>query len=513
MDDIERLRRRRTIKVLITDLFMATSVVAIVIILVAAVAGWRINSDFTVEQNGLVSIKTKPTGANVIIDDEPLYQTTNMSKMLSGGKHKVVLEKDGYERWEKEVEITPGWLLRLEYPRLFKQNRTKNTVKEFDGLSFFYVSPDRTTVLFSEDNTTTWSIITDLGSKPKIRQIDVKGIFDGTDEGYFNLKIDTIEWSKNNERILINVVGNETVGNAKINIDEWGIINIKDVKESINLSNNYSRYEANSKNILATAKKETQKKIIQAKFENEAGDKILANVSGSLIHIDTNSKTINSVVAKSIESFTLLDQTILYKTAFENEKSYLELLRIGEKNPTIVATNSNKKAKISFEITRFNSTSYLLYTIDNHLFVYRANDFPTGGSKFNMKPIIDTTIGIISSEANTSHNKEFIILREGSRSITFDTELEKYYEYDYGDEEIRFLDDYLLFRVDKASGTLLTWDFDSTNVRTLVVDKAVHGYDALISSNNKYLYYIAKNIFTDEEGNSKTILSLVQEDL
>jgi hypothetical protein len=137
--------------------------------------------------------------------------------------------------------------------------------------------------------------------------------------------------------------------------------------------------------------------------------------------------------------------------------------------------------------------SYVLYTVDNHLHVFRDRDFQFGGNnRVNMKKITDNEIGIIPSEVIRSANDEFIVLREGSMVGVFDTELELWHEFDYGDEKVRFLDKYLFYRVDQASGTFLTWDFDSTNVRTLVVDKAINDYDALISPNDRYFYYMAK---------------------
>ena len=482
MDDIEKLRRKRAIKVILTDIFMACSVIAIVFILVAAVAGWRINSDFTVEQNGLVSIKTKPTGASVIIDGENQFQNTNMSKMLSGGEHKIALEKDGYERWEKTIKITPGWLLRLEYPRLFKQNREKSEVKNFESLKFFRVSPDHSTAIFAESSSTEWAIATDFNANPKYTKINLKGIFSGTDNGNFNLEIKDFKWSKNNEKILLHVKG------AK---DEWGIINLKNIKESINLTGNYTRFENNSK---VSLKKSKNVEISNVEFENDAGDKVLAVINNNLLSLDLSAKTITNKVAENVESFTIFENNILYKTTFEEGKNYLKFTRLGEDNSVIIAVNSEEDAVLTFALTRFNSASYLLYTLNNHLYVYRANDFPNSSStKLNMKPILSLETGIIASEASVSLNKEFVIFREGARVIVFDAELELPHEYDYGDEQVRFLDNYLLYRVDTASGKFLVWDFDSTNVRTLVVDKAAGAFDALLSNNNKYFYYIAKN--------------------
>lgn len=480
MDDIETIRRKRTIKVLITDIFMACSVAAIVFVLVAVVAGWRINSDFTVEQNGLVSIKTKPSGATVFIDGEEQFQSTNMSKMLPGGEHKIELEKEGYERWEKIIEVTPGWLLRLEYPRLIKQNREKNTIRTFEELKFFYVSPSRTTAILGVDDSTEWFVVSDFNTNPKFKKIDITGIFSDTSNGTFNHKIKSLEWSRDTNRILMKAD------------DEWAVIDLKDIKNSVNLSNDYPRYTVNSNATLASDKKESQK-ILDAKFENEAGDKIVANVSNSLVRIDIIAKTASATIAEKIEKFALLDASVIYITKFEEGKNYIRFLNLGEKLPTTVAVNSNKEAVISFSLTRFNNTCYLLYTVNNHLSVYSAHDFPSGGgNKLNMKQIVDVETGIIPSEALTSNNREFMVLREGSRVVVFDSELETWHEYDYGDENIRFLDNYMLYRVDEASGKLLVWDFDSTNVRTLVVDNGINDFDALITQNDRFFYYIGK---------------------
>lgn len=494
MDDIEEIRKKRAIKVILTDLFMAFSVIAIVLILIAAVAGWRINSNFTFEQTGLVSIKTKPTGASVIIDGKKENSTTDMSKMLSGGKHKIELEREGYERWEKEVEITPGWLLRLEYPKLFKQDRTKTSIKDFETLRFFYVSDDRTAALLAEDDSTTWFYITDFNGTPKFKEIDVRGIFSGTDDETFSQEIESLSWSENSEKVLIKTAGENS---------EWGIINLKTVKESINLSKDYSRYEANSNIILATEKTSENKNISSVKFENAVGDKLIALVGNDIKRVDIAAKVVSEPLVENVTKFELFDSNIIFSTLFEEGKTYIKFLRLGEKTPTIVAMSSEEDAKMSFALTRFNSQDYILYTIENHLYVYRAKELPTE-IRMNMKGVVDTEIGIIPSDVKLSKNNEFIILREGSRVVVFDAELDEWHEYDYGDEEIRFLDNFILYRTDEASGKFLAWDFDSTNVRTLVVDNAINDFDALISPNDRNFYYIAKK----EDG-----FSLIQEKL
>ncbi|MBQ2638825.1 PEGA domain-containing protein [Candidatus Saccharibacteria bacterium] len=466
--DIEKIRKRRTIKVLIVDLIMAISVVIIVAILVAVVAGWRISADFTVEQNGLVSIKTKPTGATVFIDDEKHPQVSNTSKMLTGGEHKIVLEKEGYESWEKTIKITPGWLYRLEYPKLVKQNREKEELKTFASLDFFYVSPDRTAAIYSEENTIEWTLVTDFNNNPKYETINLKNLFTGSENGELNLEIKYLEWSKNGEKILINAVNKTT--------NEWGIINLKDENKHINLSKEY--------NI----------KISDAKFEDSAGEKILGLVENKITRVDFSNKTVSSLLEK-VESFNFRENEIVYLENSEKGRK-IKIYRIGEEKSVEVAEVEAGQT-ISFALTKFNSQNYLIYTVDKRLFAYRANDYPRSGTSFDMLKVNENDLGIVPTEVKTSLNNEFVIFRESSRVVVYDAELEEWNEYDYGDENVRFLDNYLLYRVDEASGKFLAWDFDSENVRTLVVDRGVNTFDALITENEKYFYYIGR---FEEEG-------------
>lgn len=491
MYDIEQIRRRRAIKVIITDIFLACCVLFISFVLVAAVAGWHINPDFTVEQNGLVSVHTKPTDATVIIDGEAQYQKTNMSKMLSGGKHTVRIEKEGYEAWEKEVEITPGWLLRLEYPRLFKIERETKSVKNFEKLNFLHVSPNRNTAIISTDDSTEWIVANDFNANtPKFKKIDIKGIFKDTSNGTFKHKINSIDWNRDGEKLLLNVDG------------EWGIVDLKEPKKSINLSESYAKYIENTKDKPKSLTKND--KIISAKFENDAGDKVVANVSDYLVRIDTSAKVVSLAVSEKIEKFSLLDSSVIYLTKFSEDKSYIKFINLGEKTPTTIAINSDEKATISFSLTKYNNISYLLYTIDNNLTVYSSHDFPNStDGKNNMKKIIDAELEITPSTAFTSNNREFIVFNEGQKITVFDSELEKIHSFDYGDKKIRFLDNNIFYRVDE-NGQLIAWDFDNTNYHAIVHSACDNNYDAFISQNERLFYHIVK---TDEG------FSLIQEKL
>ena len=87
--DLDREKRRQAIHVIISDSLIAFFVVVIVVVLLAIVIGYRINSDFSLEQNGLVQLQTVPSNATVIIDGETELGHTKLSKMLPGGPKTV----------------------------------------------------------------------------------------------------------------------------------------------------------------------------------------------------------------------------------------------------------------------------------------------------------------------------------------------------------------------------------------------------------------------------------------
>ena len=108
--DIEKNKKKQSLKVIISEAIMVLAVVVTVAILALVVSGYWVNSDFKVEQNGMLQISSVPTGANVNIDGEASswLQRTNTSKILSSGEHTVTLSKDGYDTWSKTINVPEG---------------------------------------------------------------------------------------------------------------------------------------------------------------------------------------------------------------------------------------------------------------------------------------------------------------------------------------------------------------------------------------------------------------------
>ncbi len=134
MEEHQKLRKKRAIRVAITELLMFFSVIILVVILTLIVLGYNFNinkigtEETVIERSGLLQVTSIPTGATVSLDGDEIFSRTNLSRTLSAGKHKIVLSRDGYDSWEKEITVTEGLLYRLGYPQLFLKKRTREAI-------------------------------------------------------------------------------------------------------------------------------------------------------------------------------------------------------------------------------------------------------------------------------------------------------------------------------------------------------------------------------------------------
>lgn len=95
-------------KLRIAVLFSTLIIVAIFgTIAILYARGFRLEQgtdSLTLSPKGLLVVNSEPTGAQIIIDDE-LKNATNNTVTLDPGAHKVVVKKEGFQEWAKDVVI------------------------------------------------------------------------------------------------------------------------------------------------------------------------------------------------------------------------------------------------------------------------------------------------------------------------------------------------------------------------------------------------------------------------
>ena len=450
--DKERKKRIQTIKLIITEILMVIAVVAIVIILTFLAMGYNVNKDGDLAQSGLLQLKSIPTGARIEIDDEIISPKTNMSRMLPAGQHSLKLEKEGYDTWEKEITSEAGWLLKIEYPRLFLKNRTKEKVREYqEGANLISASIDGSYIVYiTKDNT-------------KLKLLNIRG--DDISETEYDISKylgeatpDRVYWNKNDDKVLISAKNGEK--------NEWIVFNLRDMSSSMNVT------------------AEFKMDFSMIKFGSLSGDKLLALENGNLRSISINDKTVTQVLAENVSDFSNNDNALFYVGQKKiGEENIRGVLMYQEGNEDILLKEVADGTVVKLANHTYLGRKYLDIAEDNHLFIYRG-DYPTEDFGISeMELLIDAEIAVAPEEMGVFASEQLMIARNGGAVAVFDAELSKLTEYDLESTKVFFLDNYLVGTI--QDGKLYARDFDGSNKREL----AEAGRFGVISKNDKWLYY------------------------
>lgn len=463
--DPERAKRRQSAKIIISETIMVLAVVITVTILAFIVSGYWLNSDFKVERNGLLQISSVPTGADIYIDgDSSWLQRTNTSKVLSSGEHSVKLTKDGYDSWQKTINISEGLLYRIHYPRLFLQNRTPESLLDVTGTTLATTSPDHNSLILI-NNTTEWAFINLDSDEIKPEPIDISQIFSSVSlapdatTGLFTGTIQDIKWDYDGTHALFKTNNTDTT--------EWVLLDVKNPTKSINLT------------------KEFGANFNEIQILDNSSNNLLVVRNGNLHKIDVSGKSISAVLAENVTNFDHYNNEVVFSatTTSEAPVNYIGFLKLGDdKITTLEETNSPALVTLS----RFYDDKYITVLSDRLVSLYKKEDFTK---------IKDFELTFQPTSIKVGHNGEFITMPLGNQIATLDMEAMSVTEWQPSGTRFGWIDNDMVYTV--ADNSLIVYDFDGYNQRALASSVSEH-FPAAIT-NNKWLYYFSDNTLIREK--------------
>lgn len=451
--DIERKRRKQKIRLAITETIMVVAVVITVGVLFAIVTGWRVNRDFSIEQYGQVDIRSYPTGASIIVDGETqAFAFTNTSRMLTEGTHSIKLEKDEFDSWEKDVKVIPGWAVRLRYPRLFRKERKAEIVTEIQEADFVTMAPGRESILYG-DNEGRWKWMSVRGDETKISEVDLTKVI----EGGIIKRI----WAWGSEKMLVLTKNGE-----------WTVVNLSQPKNSVKLG-----------------------KYDKVAFMDGSGSRVWGLKDNILYTIEVGS---NAGARKSLEGvvdFVADDKEVVYLS----DKNKIMLYHEGDEGSVEMEIEISEGEKVEMMATEYAGERFVGVVVGEKWTIARMEHYPSYGESMETKSILEKTLdSSTDGRPVVSRNGEFFVMREDGKLVVFDAELAEFSVFEYPEEEVWWLDDYMLTNVE--DGMLIVRDFDGTNRRELV-GSGVSDYPAMVTANNKWLYYISDGKIIREQVN------------
>lgn len=468
-DEIKTRRRKRAIKVAITEGLMVFAIAALVIATTLFAVGYNVNpnNDWSIERTGLVQIQTLPTGANVMIDGNSLFGWTNLSRSMVEGEHEIAISKDGYEDWKKNISVVAGLYYRLDYARLFLKERYDEKLLDFSRKLSFSFSKDGSLLLAMPTGSSKWEVYKLDNEVLTHEVLDVSGILP-------NAKSDVrvLGWSGNNQRLMIYADG------------EYILLDLKKPEMSLNISEKFGF------------------NLTDFRFLNDSASEIFVLESGNLRKIDVDGRKISEIFVKNVSSFSNLKSDLIYVADNDGDgKKELGMLKNGEKVGIEVdlyeekegsdgSLEKNKPEVLKASLGEYYGDFYVSFVSnDGNWRILRADDL----SKFENKSDFEV---ILSSELNNFENSivgvrgdgELIIAKNPEQMRIFDIETGKVKDIQIT-ETTGWLNDFMLF--ENENGILSVMDFDKENVHIISDDVLLHG-EIKISRNNKWIYYFSK---------------------
>ena len=454
--------KRQSIKVVVSEAIMVVSVIITVVVLALLVSGYWLNSNFEVERNGMLQISSSPTGATVTIDGvaSSWMERTNSSKILSSGEHDVLLSKEGYDTWTKTINITEGLLYRLHYPRLFLQERDKESVVDISNYTSATISPDRNTLLLMNE-TTKWATIQLDVDAPSLKPLDISQAFsstslaENTDKGLFTGQILDMNWDYDSAHVLIKSTNGDQV--------EWVLLDVRDVSKSINLSkefgNSFSRVEI---------------------IDNNAST-LLAIQKGDLHKIDVPGRSLSAVIVDDIIDFDHFNNEVVYsaslptesETASEEDKYYIGHFRIGDNKPERLETTP-LPAKVA--IGRFYDEKFIATVQNESVALHNLDDY--------QEDVKTYSLSFTPERVHVGHKGDYVLFNRDQTIATLDLEIATMREWTI-EPHFGWLDNDMLYAV--QDGDLIVYDFDGLNRRMIAHNVSSHYPISIVE--DKWLYY------------------------
>ena len=444
--DREHKKRVETVKLLITEAIMVMVIIVTAVILTFVAMGYNLNKNGEFGQSGLVQLRSFPSGATIIIDGEAILPKTTASRMLTEGEHSIKLTKDGYDSWEKTITSEPGRLLKLEYMRLFYQDRVPEMMRGYDGsYKMFLGTPNRDYAIFVLKDNNVWKYLDLRGDDAKETELDLTALLSG-------LEVQDLKWNGDSDKLLVKALRkNET---------EWLLINVRNLKESVNLTREFAM------------------NFSEVKFMSENGDKLVALENGNLRTITMSGKTVSQVMAASVKKYSFTGEYIIYIDSAQ------KVGIINGNNATLVK-EYGADSLINVALSDYIGDKYLTITDNDKITIYKGELPNADRTLSDMEVMLDGKIDFVPVELNVYGNNELIVARDGRKMAVFDCEARKLSQFELDTDEMFFVDGYMIGEIVEG-GKLNVMDFDGTNKRYITEANS----EAIITRNNKWLYYL-----------------------
>jgi len=466
-------KRQQLIKRIISYGFMTVAVVALVIILVFVMLGYRFNqNDGRIEQGGLVQFDSQPNGATITIDGQTFGTKSPSKTTLTATNHTIAMSRSGYQTWQKDIDLSAGAVLWLNYARLIPTQIKPESVNNFATVTSTAVSPDQKWMAVKEKPDTANIQLADLSNDTvKMTQLDLPAeSFTQPDAGKtqtFTLQ----DWDAGSRYIIVKHTYNDDK-------TEWLVVDTRDM--------------SSTKNVSRLLDVQASKLV----FSGNDSHILYAQIGTDVRKIDLGAATLSRPLVTNVDDFSIFDQTtIAYATLLDNTTGSRTVgyYEDGKDNPVTLATyKDDGKAPLHLALGRYFGDMYEAINYGDTVKIYTGN-LPTATVTSQMKSLATVTMPGGAQYLSIRTEGRFVIMQNGDMFKTYDLELKKTTQTTLKGvspvtKKLGWIDGYMPWS--DRDGMLRFYEFDGTNQHDIM--PIAEGFDVVLSPNSRYVYGIQK---------------------
>ncbi len=465
MQQHSKSRKNRQIKLATTYGVMTLAVALISIICILLVIGYRFNPvKGDLELGSLMQFRSIPSGARIVLDDDPLSFTTPGKRSVAVGEHTVKMSRSGYQDWQKTFTTDPGELRWVNSARLIPNDIETKDVFGFPELASAMPSPDRKWFLIQTSATQPNFTLVDIrNEEPETAAFSIPASIYAQSEVPEGHTFSIVEWDFGSRYALVKHTIAETT--EFIVIDRTALDNPESM---VNISSTLS---------IA---------LQQVQFSGSSGQSFYGIENNTLRKLDSDAGTISQPVVRDVASFRL------YKT---NTVAYIKQPKDG-RIAVGVAVNEKTRQVAEYDDTQpvfvdineyFNDT-YMAVSRGAYLGLYKNPDESTA------RRVASYPLTVTPQWLRMSNSGRFIIAGAATQFTSYDVETRERFDVNLPGSSIdptrplQWIDDYHLAVT--ADNDLRLIEFDGSNQH--VITSTVSNYPVTLSDDGELLYSLSK---------------------